>query len=116
MRRCPMAPYASLSVPSIDPSRVASWCLRGPPRTQIVASKADGVTQPRKSAAEWVTHRERGSMTMLRIMTFLSLRLGRPGGRVFLYLIAAYFFLFAPTARGHARAYLRRALGREPPA
>jgi predicted LPLAT superfamily acyltransferase len=81
-----------------------------------VASKADEVTRPRKSAAEWVTHRERGSMMMLRIMTFLSLRLGRPGGRLFLYLIAAYFFTFAPTARRHARAYLRRALGREPTA
>jgi predicted LPLAT superfamily acyltransferase len=55
-------------------------------------------------------------MTLLRIMTFLSLRLGRSGGRVFLYLIAAYFFTFAPTARRHARAYLRRALGREPTA
>lgn len=66
--------------------------------------------------AEWVTHRERGSMTLLRIMTFLSLRLGRSGGRYFLYLIAAYFFTFAPTARRHARAYLRRALGREPTA
>jgi predicted LPLAT superfamily acyltransferase len=55
-------------------------------------------------------------MTMLRIMTFLSLRLGRTGGRIFLHLIAAYFFTFAPTARRHARAYLRRALGREPTA
>jgi predicted LPLAT superfamily acyltransferase len=55
-------------------------------------------------------------MTTLRIMTFLSLRLGRSGGRVFLYLIAAYFFTFAPTARRHARAYLRKALGREPSA
>ena len=55
-------------------------------------------------------------MTMLRIMTFLSLRLGRSGGRLFLYLIAAYFFTFAPTARRHARAYLRRALGRDPTA
>jgi predicted LPLAT superfamily acyltransferase len=55
-------------------------------------------------------------MTMLRMMTFLSLRLGRPGGRVFLHLIAMYFFTFAPTARRHARAYLRRALGREPSA
>jgi predicted LPLAT superfamily acyltransferase len=55
-------------------------------------------------------------MVMLRIMTFLSLRLGRPGGRVFLYLIAAYFFTFAPTARRHARAYLRAVLGREPTA
>jgi predicted LPLAT superfamily acyltransferase len=81
-----------------------------------VASKADEVTRPGKSAAEWVTHRERGSMTMLRIMTFLSLRLGRSGGRLFLYLIAAYFFTFAPTARRHAQAYLRRALGRKPTA
>jgi predicted LPLAT superfamily acyltransferase len=81
-----------------------------------VASKADEVTRPRNRAAEWVTHRERGSMTMLRIMTFLSLRLGRPGGRLFLHLIAAYFFTFAPTARRHARAYLRKVLGREPTA
>ena len=55
-------------------------------------------------------------MTMLRLMTFLSLRLGRPASRFFLYLIAAYFFAFAPTARRHARAYLRKALGREPTA
>lgn len=81
-----------------------------------MASKADEVTRPRNRAAEWVTHRERGSMTMLRIMTFLSLRLGRPGGRLFLHLIAAYFFTFAPTARRHARAYLRKVLGREPTA
>jgi predicted LPLAT superfamily acyltransferase len=81
-----------------------------------VASKADDVARTRPRAAEWVTHRERGSMTLMRIMTFLSLRLGRSGGRVFLYLIAAYFFTFAPTARRHARAYLRRVLGREPTA
>ena len=81
-----------------------------------MASKADDVTRPREGAAEWVTHRERGSMTMLRIMAFLSLRLGRPGGRLFLHLIAAYFFAFAPTARRHSRAYLRKVLGREPTA
>jgi hypothetical protein len=80
-----------------------------------VASKADEVARSR-AAAEWVTHRERGSMTMLRIMTFVSLRLGRPAGRFFLYGIAAYFFMLAPTARRHARAYLRRVLGREPSA
>jgi predicted LPLAT superfamily acyltransferase len=79
-----------------------------------MASKADDVTPSRARAAEWVTQRERGSMILLRIMTFLSVRLGRRGGRLFLYLIASYFFAFAPTARRHARAYLRRALGREP--
>jgi predicted LPLAT superfamily acyltransferase len=85
-----------------------------------VASKADAITRPvtrtlpKAGAAEWVTHRERGSMFMLRLMTFVSLRMGRPVGRFFLYFIAVYFFAFAPTAARHARAYLRRALGREP--
>ncbi len=68
------------------------------------------------SLAEWTTRRERGSMLLLRMMTFVSLRIGRPAGRFFLYFIAAYFFAFAPEARRHSRAYLRRALGREPTA
>lgn len=81
-----------------------------------MAIKADEVARPRSGAAEWTTHRERGSRTLLRLMTFVSLYLGRPTGRFFLYFIAAYFFAFAPTARVHARAYLRRVLGREPTA
>ena len=32
----------------------------------------------------------------------------------FLHLIACYYFVFAPSPRRHMRAYLRRALGREP--
>jgi predicted LPLAT superfamily acyltransferase len=81
-----------------------------------VASKADDVVRSRTAAAEWTTHRERGSLATLRIMTFLSLRLGRRAGRCLLYGITAYFFAFAPLARRHSRAYLRRALGREPTA
>ena len=61
-----------------------------------------------------MVRRERGSTLMLNFMAFVSLRLGRRIGRVVLYGIAAYFFLFAPTARGHMRQYLRRALRREP--
>src|SRR5215469_15493743 len=64
--------------------------------------------------ADWAKDPERGSLTLLRIMTFLSLRLGRPVGRLILYFIALYFFLFAPTARRHSIVYLRRVLGREP--
>jgi predicted LPLAT superfamily acyltransferase len=64
-------------------------------------------------AAEWVRHRERGSLWLLKIMAFLSLRLGRTMSRVILYGIAAYFFLFGPSARRHSLRYLRRALGRE---
>jgi predicted LPLAT superfamily acyltransferase len=64
------------------------------------------------NAAEWVRHRERGSLRLLKIMAFLSLRLGRSLSRIILYCIAAYFFLFGPSARRHSRCYLRRALGR----
>lgn len=66
--------------------------------------------------AEWVTRRERGSFWLLRLMAAFSLRLGRRAARPVLYLIAAYFFLFAPRARRASRAYLRRALGRRPTA
>jgi predicted LPLAT superfamily acyltransferase len=53
-------------------------------------------------------------MLMLRVMTWISLRLGRRAGRVVLHLIAAYFLLFAPAARRASRNYLGRALGRPP--
>jgi predicted LPLAT superfamily acyltransferase len=66
------------------------------------------------AVAEWRRRPERGSPLALRTMAFLSLRLGRRLGRLFLYLIAGYFFLFAPKERRCMREYLRRALGREP--
>jgi predicted LPLAT superfamily acyltransferase len=66
--------------------------------------------------AAWVEHRERGSIVLLRVMAFLSLRLGRSVSRVILYGIAVYFFLFAPSARRSSNAYLRLALGRAPKA
>jgi predicted LPLAT superfamily acyltransferase len=74
---------------------------------------------PRGSQAtrsEWARSPERGSVTLLRLMTFVSLRLGRRIGRFFLFFIALYFFLFAPTARRHSRVYLERVLGRPPTA
>jgi predicted LPLAT superfamily acyltransferase len=49
---------------------------------------------------------------MLRVMRWISLRLGRRLSRSVLYGIATYFFLFAPRARRHSREYLRRVLGR----
>jgi len=51
---------------------------------------------------------------MLRVMTGISLRLGRRAGRVVLHPIAAYFLLFAPAGRRASSNYLRRALGRPP--
>jgi predicted LPLAT superfamily acyltransferase len=67
-------------------------------------------------AAEWVRRRERGSVFLLRLMTVFSLRVGRRAGRLILYAIAVYFFLFAPRARRASVAYLRRVLGRRPTA
>ena len=51
-------------------------------------------------------------MLMLRVMTWISLRLGRHAARGVVYLIAAYFLLFAPASRRASSNYLRRALGR----
>ncbi len=74
---------------------------------------ADHLAQrPRK--ADWIRHRERGSIALLRIMAFVSLRLGRTLSRGPLYGIAIYFFLFAPGARRHSLHYLRLALGHAP--
>lgn len=53
-------------------------------------------------------------MLMLRVMTWISLRLGRRAGRVVLHLIASYFLLFAPASRRASGNYLGRALGRPP--
>ncbi len=62
--------------------------------------------------AEWRKQPERGSQALLRLMTWLSLALGRPVSRVILFGISLYFLLFAPAARKASRAYLQRALGR----
>lgn len=63
---------------------------------------------------DWRRRRERGSLFLLRVMRWLSLNLGRPASRLVLYPIALYFLAAAATARRASRAYLRRALGREP--
>ena len=64
--------------------------------------------------AEWVRRPERSNMAMLRLMTWISLRLGRAPARLVLAGISLYFLLFAPAAKAASRLYLRRALGREP--
>jgi predicted LPLAT superfamily acyltransferase len=64
------------------------------------------------SHTAWAATPERSNMLMLRIMTWISLRLGRSAGRVILHLIAAYFLLFAPASRRASRSYLQRALNR----
>jgi predicted LPLAT superfamily acyltransferase len=71
-------------------------------------------TSTTSEVAEWRRHPERGSRTLLRAMALLSLRAGRPTGRMLLHAIALYYFVFAPTPRRHMIDYLRRVLGRKP--
>lgn len=61
---------------------------------------------------EWAERPERSNVALLRVMTWLSLRLGRPFGRGLLRLIAVYFMVFSPAARRASRDYLHRTLGR----
>ncbi|MDP2110169.1 MAG: acyl-CoA synthetase [Thiobacillus sp.] len=64
--------------------------------------------------AEWVIRPERSNRAMLRLMAWISLRLGRAPARFVLAGISLYFLLFAPAAKAASRAYLRRALDRAP--
>ncbi len=64
------------------------------------------------SQPTWAQTPERSNMLMLRVMTWISLRLGRQAARSVLHLITVYFLLFAPDSRRASRAYLGRALGR----
>jgi predicted LPLAT superfamily acyltransferase len=68
--------------------------------------------QTTASQSSWAQTPERSNMFMLRVMTWISLRLGRRAARSVLHLIAAYFLLFAPASRRASSAYLKRALGR----
>ena len=58
----------------------------------------------------WAKRPERSNMLMLRVMTWISLRLGRRTGRCVLYGIAAYFYVANTPARRASADYLHRAL------
>jgi predicted LPLAT superfamily acyltransferase len=56
--------------------------------------------------------KERGNMFWLRVMSVLSVRIGRRVTRVLLHGIALYFVVAASAARRASRDYLQRCLGR----
>lgn len=62
----------------------------------------------------WFAEPERGSPAAMRFVTWLVLRLGRSATRWLLYPLSLYYLAFAPRARRASRAFLRRALGRNP--
>ena len=61
---------------------------------------------------EWMLRKERGSMFWLRVMTRISMWVGRGPSRIVVYGIALYFLLAVSAARQASRSYLERALGR----
>jgi predicted LPLAT superfamily acyltransferase len=64
------------------------------------------------SVPPWALRKERGSLLLIRVMTWLSLGLGWPVGHALLFPITAYFYVASPAARRASRGFLSRALGR----
>lgn len=60
----------------------------------------------------WLQRKERGSAWLLRLMSWLSLTLGRRLTRLVVHAIALYFLLAVPASRKASRAYLARCLNR----
>lgn len=63
-------------------------------------------------SANWLEQRERGTLAALRLISWLTLKLGYGLGRALLYPICAYFMLLSPGARSASRAFLSRVQGR----
>ncbi len=55
--------------------------------------------RPTSQQAEWVQRPERSNGAMLRLMTWISLRLGRTPARFILSGISLYFLVFSPAAK-----------------
>lgn len=62
----------------------------------------------------WLSQEERGSPFLMRLITWITLKLGRPAGRMLLAPISLYFLLFSRRARAASSLYLGRALARKP--
>jgi predicted LPLAT superfamily acyltransferase len=60
----------------------------------------------------WLGQRERGSRSLMAVLAWVTLTLGRAFGRPFLPPIALYFVAFGPRARAASADYLGRVFGR----
>lgn len=60
----------------------------------------------------WLAQPERGSLRLMRLIAWITLRLGRPAGRLLLFPICWYFIVFSLDARQASRRYLDRIFGR----
>lgn len=66
------------------------------------------------SSPEWASRPERGSEWLLKLMFRIAMLIGRRAAGIFLYPIAAYFWITTGAARRDSRSYLARVLGRPP--
>lgn len=62
----------------------------------------------------WLAQRERGTLTALRTISWITRRVGYGAGRALLHPICLYFIVFSRSARRASREYLGRMLGRPP--
>lgn len=61
---------------------------------------------------EWTVRSERGAVSLIRLIVWVALSLGRPIARQILYPICLYFLIFSKASRRASRDYLARVLGR----
>jgi predicted LPLAT superfamily acyltransferase len=78
-----------------------------------MSEPAAPVAQPRGARAEWLTRRERGGVLAIRLTVFLVTFFGRTVTRLVARVVALYYLLTSPAARGGLRAFYRRLDGRE---
>ena len=67
---------------------------------------------PTADRSNWAATPERGSLSLLRFMTWCSLKFGRQATRLLLHPITIYFLLSSPKGRRASRSYLEHALRR----
>ena len=60
----------------------------------------------------WLAQRERGTLTALRLISWITTRIGYDAGRALLHPICLYFLAFSFRARRASAGYLKRVLGR----
>ena len=62
----------------------------------------------------WLAQRERGTLPALRLISWITQRIGYGAGRALLHPICLYFVIFSRHARRASRDYLQRVLARKP--
>lgn len=76
--------------------------------------QAHAQTHAQTAKKGWLDQSERGSLTAMKVLAWVTLRFGRSFGRLFLLPICFYFIVFSVESRRSSLAYLQRVLPRAP--